>query len=225
MARLTLRSAVLTLSLSAAALAGWISHEGTGPVTLNADGAELMHPYVPVAGDVPTIGHGSTRYEDGRRVTLADPPITRQRAESLARALHSEHERGCKAALPGVALSQAEYDLYCGDFTGQYGVTAFRDSSIRRNLLAGKYRAACDALLQYRSMTSPRNLGQGWVPYTDKSGRQRWKYDCSQTVNGKRNRVCWGVWDRQQQRHAACIAEQDRIDWLAGTQLDHCEVE
>jgi lysozyme len=32
---------------------------------------------------VPTIGFGSTRYEDGTRVTLADPPISAARAEAL----------------------------------------------------------------------------------------------------------------------------------------------
>lgn len=41
-----------------------------------------LRPYLCPAG-VPTIGYGATYYEDGRRVTLADAPITRQRAESL----------------------------------------------------------------------------------------------------------------------------------------------
>lgn len=39
-------------------------------------------PYACPAG-VPTIGIGSTVYEDGRRVTLLDPPITRERAVAL----------------------------------------------------------------------------------------------------------------------------------------------
>ena len=39
-------------------------------------------PYLCPAG-VPTIGFGSTMYPDGRRVTLKDPPITIQEAESL----------------------------------------------------------------------------------------------------------------------------------------------
>ena len=41
-----------------------------------------LKPYLCPAG-VPTIGYGSTRYEDGVRVTLADPPITKERAEAL----------------------------------------------------------------------------------------------------------------------------------------------
>lgn len=40
------------------------------------------HPYLCSAG-VPTIGYGTTYYENGRAVTLNDAPITRQRAEQL----------------------------------------------------------------------------------------------------------------------------------------------
>lgn len=41
-----------------------------------------LKPYLCPAG-VPTIGIGTTRYENGLRVSLADPPITRERAETL----------------------------------------------------------------------------------------------------------------------------------------------
>jgi lysozyme len=220
MARVSLRAAVTTLTISAAAVAGWVRHEGDGPTTVADDGTILHHPYIPTKGDVPTIGHGSTRYEDGRPVRLTDPPITRQRAESLARALHDQHEREFKASLPGAVLSQAEFDLYL-DFTGQYGIGNWRQSSMRRHILAGRHRAACDALLDYRFITSPVNLGPGWEPRDNGPG---FKFDCSQHINGKRNTLCYGVWARQQERHARCIAEQDRIDWLAGTQLEHFEV-
>lgn len=40
------------------------------------------NPYLCPAG-VPTIGYGSTYYEDGKRVTLADSSITEQRATDL----------------------------------------------------------------------------------------------------------------------------------------------
>ena len=41
-----------------------------------------LQPYLCPAG-VPTIGYGATFYEDGRRVTLKAPPITKERAEQL----------------------------------------------------------------------------------------------------------------------------------------------
>lgn len=39
-------------------------------------------PYLCIAGR-PTIGYGCTTYEDGRKVSLADPPITRERGQAL----------------------------------------------------------------------------------------------------------------------------------------------
>lgn len=41
-----------------------------------------LRPYLCPAG-IPTIGYGTIRYENGVRVTLADPPINRERAEEL----------------------------------------------------------------------------------------------------------------------------------------------
>ena len=64
------RLAVALLTMSASAYATWKASDGF-----------TERPVIPTAGDVPTIGHGSTRYEDGTPVTMEDPPITRQRAE------------------------------------------------------------------------------------------------------------------------------------------------
>lgn len=166
--------AVAGLVLSAAGFAAWVAGEGF-----------TARPVIPTQGDVPTIGHGSTRYEDGTPVRMTDPAITRERAAELARNLHSEEESRFKASLPGVSLTQGEFDLYL-DFTGQYGIGNWRQSSMRRHLLAGEYRQACDALLRYRYAAG---------------------YDCSTTINGQPNRRCWGVWARQLERHAKCIEE------------------
>ena len=103
------RIAAALLTISAAGFAGWMASEGYSPV-----------PYIPTKGDLPTVGHGSTRYEDGTPVKLTDPPITRERAEQLARNLMAKDEQLFRASIPGVKLFQAEYDLYL-DFIGQYG--------------------------------------------------------------------------------------------------------
>ena len=179
------RVAVGALTLSAAALAGWFVSEGDGPIEV-IDGVEHHAPYIPVKGDVPTIGHGSTRYEDGTPVKLKDPPIPRSRAQELAINLHSAEERKFKASLPGVMLTQGEYDLYV-DFVGQYGIGNWRASSMRRHLLSGEHTRACHSLLNWKKVGG---------------------YDCSTLVNGEPNKVCWGVWDRQVKRHKACLAEQ-----------------
>ncbi|MBV7460443.1 MULTISPECIES: glycoside hydrolase family protein [unclassified Acidovorax] len=179
------RVAVACLTMSAAGFAAWQASEGDGPTSARADGVVVHHPYVPTAGDVPTIGHGSTRYEDGTPVRLSDPPITRQRAQQLARNLHSEEEARFKASLPGVLLYQGEYDLYL-DFVGQYGIGNWRTSSMRRHLMAGDHVRACEALPQWRFQAGRDcRLPQNWGP-----------------------QGCKGVWTRQQKRHADCMAMQ-----------------
>lgn len=136
---------------------------------------------IPTKNDVPTVGLGSTVYEDGSRVQLGDR-ITPVRAIQLAGAYLSKEEKVFRASLPDVKLYQAEYDLYM-DWVYQYGTGAWQRSSMRRELLAGNYREACDALLLYRF-----------------SGG----YDCS-TPGNKR---CAGVWTRQLERHQKCVAAQ-----------------
>lgn len=169
------RIAVALLTLSLAATLAWDREEGFTET-----------PVIPTKGDVPTIGHGSTRYEDGTPVRMTDAPITRQRAAELSRNLHGEEARRFRASIPGAYLTQGEFDLYL-DFTGQYGITNWRSSSMRRHILTGEYRQACSALLAWRKAAG---------------------YDCSTLINGKPNKRCWGVWERQLKRHAACMAEQ-----------------
>ncbi len=164
------RIAVALLGLSAAGFATWQASEGFTPVAV-----------IPTKGDVPTIGHGSTRYEDGSPVRMGDT-ITPARAEVLARNLNSQAEKQFAASLPGVKLYQDEFDIYM-DFVGQYGIGTWRAGSPRRDLLAGNYAQACHDLLKYRFAAG---------------------FDCS-TPGNKR---CWGVWARQLERHAKCMAAQ-----------------
>ncbi|WP_293222277.1 lysozyme [Ottowia sp.] len=128
----TLRVLVAALSLSAAGLVGLAVREGY------ADRA-----VVPTQGDRPTVGFGSTFNEDGTPVKPGDT-TTPVRALIKAQAHLSREEAVFRTSLPGVALSQGEYDLYM-DWLYQYGSGAWLKSGMRRELLAGDYRAACDA--------------------------------------------------------------------------------
>lgn len=164
------RLAVSVLTVSLAGFGAWKVNEGYTDTAI-----------IPTKGDVPTIGHGSTRYEDGAKVKMGDT-ITRPRAELLARNLMTQDERQFAASLPGVRLHQEEFDLYM-DFTGQYGIGNWRASSMRRDLLAGNYPQACNDLLKYRFAAG---------------------FDCSMPGNKR----CAGVWSRQLERHAKCMAAQ-----------------
>ena len=164
------RSLVAGLSLSAAAFITIVVHEGYTDRAI-----------VPTEGDVPTLGFGSTAHEDGRRVRMGErtDPVN---ALKKAHAHISKEEQRFRDSLPGAHLTQGEYDIYM-DWVYQYGSGAWGRSSMRREILAGNHRAACDALLRYRYVAG---------------------YDCSTPGN----RRCMGVWTRQQARHKACLEAQ-----------------
>lgn len=161
---------VATLTVSAAFFTALIRHEGFSSKPY-ADG-----------GGVTTIGIGSTQYPDGSRVKRTDKPINKQRAIEIAQAHVSQDEQRFRASLPDVKLSQAEYDIYL-DFVYQYGVAAWQKSSMRRHLLSGSHKQACQALLKYRFVAGK---------------------DCS-----VRSNHCYGVWKRQLERYHTCLAEND----------------
>lgn len=136
---------------------------------------------IPTKNDRPTIGFGSTFHEDGSPVKLGDR-TTPVRALVKLQAHVAREEAIFQKSLPDAYLYQAEYDLYM-DWVYQYGTGAWSKSAMRRHVLAGEYRAACDALLLYKY-----------------SGG----YDCSTPGN----RRCAGVWTRQLERHAKCMGNQ-----------------
>lgn len=169
------RLLVAALSLSAAGFIGLVVHEGYTDRAV-----------IPTAGDVPTVGFGSTVHEDGSRVKLGDT-TTPTRALVKARAHIGREEERFRASLPGVAMTQAEYDLYM-DFVYQFGIKNWVGSSMQKALLAGNYRAACDGLLEYR--------------FQGKGAQRR---DCA-LPSSWGPRGCKGVWLRQQERHTQCLA-------------------
>lgn len=135
---------------------------------------------VPTKNDRPTVGFGSTFRDDGSPVAIGDriDPVS-----ALVRsAAHiAKDESGIKRCVTG-ALYQAEYDVLV-DFAYQYGVATTCKSSMVRHINTGNYKASCEAYTLYRF-----------------SGG----YDCS--IPG--NRVCAGVWTRNLERRAKCLAAQ-----------------
>lgn len=136
---------------------------------------------IPTKNDRPTNGFGSTFNTDGSPVKLGEKtdPV---RALITLQAHVAREEAIFQKSMEGAYLHQAEYDLYM-DWVYQYGTGAWRKSAMRRHVIAGEYRAACDALLLYKY-----------------SGG----YDCSTPGN----RRCSGVWTRQLERHAKCLEAQ-----------------
>ena len=123
------RTAITALALSAAGLVGLIQHEGYKSAA-----------YIPVPGDVPTIGHGTTRYEDGSAVKLGDR-VTPERAQVLLRNDASKFERAVKRCAP-VPMYPYEYDAFVS-LAYNIGEDAFCRSTLAKKLNALDYAGAC----------------------------------------------------------------------------------
>jgi lysozyme len=123
--------AVAALSLSAAGFVGILVNEGY-----------TDHAIIPVKGDVPTVGFGTTQgVQMGDRTT---PVQAVQRALKDA----ADYERTIKRCV-SVPLTQGEYDLWV-DFAYNVGPTAFCASQAVRLLNQERYREACDQILRWR---------------------------------------------------------------------------
>ena len=126
-----MRRTVAGLTLSAAALVGIVLHEGYTDRAV-----------IPVKGDVPTIGFGTTT-----GVKLGD---TTTPPKALARALTDvqQFEGAVKTGVT-VPLTQNEYDAYVS-FAYNVGSQAFCQSTLVKKLNLGDFKGACDELLRWR---------------------------------------------------------------------------
>lgn len=99
-----------------------------------------LKPYLCPA-NVATIGFGSTRYEDGRRVMLSDPPITKARAEEL---LMWEINRVCVPAVKRSCPDLKEPKKLAAllDFTFNLGSGNLHSSTLRKKVNAEDWDAA-----------------------------------------------------------------------------------
>lgn len=98
---------------------------------------------------VPTIGYGSTRYEDGVRIRLDDPPITRERAEQL---LMFEIRKCLMETLRLCATLQSwGYNATAAivDFTFNLGTSRLAASTLRRKIMDGDSYGAKQELMKW----------------------------------------------------------------------------
>lgn len=122
------RTTVAALTLSGAALVALLAHEGYREKA-----------YIPVPGDVPTIGFGTTQ---GVKMGDKTTPI-----DAMQRALRdvSKFEGAVKECVK-VPLWQHEYDAYIS-LSYNIGTTAFCNSTLVKKLNAGDYDGACKQIL------------------------------------------------------------------------------
>ena len=124
------RLQVSALVLSAAALVGLVAHEGYSD-----------KPIIPVPGDVPTIGFGTT---EGVKPNDRTTPV-----KALERALSDVQKfEGALKKCVKVPLYQHEYDAYIS-FSYNVGSTNFCRSTLVKKLNLKDYEGACKELLRW----------------------------------------------------------------------------
>ena len=116
--------------MSAAALVGLLSHEGYSDKTI-----------IPIKGDVPTIGFGTT---DGVKMGDSTTPV-----KALTRALQDVQKfEGALKTCVKVPLHQYEYDAYI-NLTYNIGSRAFCSSTLVKKLNQQDYDGACKEILRW----------------------------------------------------------------------------
>jgi lysozyme len=159
------RFAPVYLALSAAALVGIVATEGYSDKAI-----------VPVPGDKPTIGFGSTTRPDGSPVQMGDRTTA---PKALARALLDvQRFEGALKECVTVPLHQYEYDAFIS-FSYNIGSSAFCQSQLVTKLNALDYAGACAEILRWRFFQGK---------------------DCSLNVN-----KCSGLWLRRNAEYRLCL--------------------
>lgn len=96
-----------------------------------------LRPYLCPAG-IPTIGYGATYYEDGRLVTLSDPPLTRKRAEELLQwMIRARYMPAVIRLCPRIDREGRLAAIV--DFAFNCGINALRASTLRKRVNADQW--------------------------------------------------------------------------------------
>lgn len=94
------------------------------------------HPYIDAVG-VPTIGWGNTYYENGRRVSMNDAPISRKRGDELFKNILSKFEKKVLKNV-NVFLDQPQFDALVS-LMYNIGEANFKRSTLLRKVNADSY--------------------------------------------------------------------------------------
>lgn len=129
------RQTAAALILSASALIGIAVHESYRETA-----------YIPVPGDVPTIGFGSTTNIDSSPVLLGQRTTPIAALKRLGKDVE-KFEEAVKTCAP-VPMHQYEFDAYVS-LTYNIGSGAFCRSTIAKKLIEYDYEGACKEILRW----------------------------------------------------------------------------
>jgi lysozyme len=129
------RALIVGLVLSAGGLINIASHEGYRDTA-----------YIPVPGDVATIGFGSTTNSDGSRVALGQRTNPVSSLKRLGE--HVEVFEDAVRTCAPVEMYQYEFDAYVS-LTYNIGSNAFCKSTLAKKLIVYDYEGACKEILKW----------------------------------------------------------------------------
>ncbi len=165
------RTSIALLTLSAVGFAGIVAREGYTDKAV-----------IPIPGDRPTKGFGSTFNEDGSPVKMGET-ITPPKAVRLAITHIGKDEPALRKCFGyETVMYQHEWDAFVR-LAHNVGPSKVCNSSIVPKVQAGEYRAACDTILDFYGAS---------------------KKDCRVRSNG-----CYGVWLDRLATHKICIGEDE----------------
>lgn len=91
----------------------------------------ILHPYLDTKG-IPTIGVGNTFYEDGSKVKITDPPITKERAMELFKYILKNYELAVYSNTRD-DINQNQFDALVS-ICYNIGVTGFKNSTLVKKI-------------------------------------------------------------------------------------------
>lgn len=131
------RKAIGALIVSTIAIAGIATREGF-----------TDHAVIPIPGDRPTYGYGSTYKLDGSAVKIGDTIDRSNAAHLLIDTVNWTYAAGILKCAPDLVLTQYEFDFLV-DSAYNLGVNAVCKSGMVRNFRAGNYEKGCQTIKQY----------------------------------------------------------------------------
>ena len=91
----------------------------------------ILHPYLDTKG-IPTIGVGNTFYEDGSKVKMTDPPITKERAMELFKYILKMYELAVYSNTRD-DINQNQFDALVS-LCYNIGVNGFKNSTLVKKI-------------------------------------------------------------------------------------------
>ena len=107
-----------------------------------------LKPYLCPAG-IATIGYGSTRYPDGRRVTMQDEPISEEKAEVFLYYIVTRIAYSIFKLCPILLIEDRGKQASIIDFVYNLGTGNLKASTLRRRINEGNWDEAAHELRKW----------------------------------------------------------------------------